>query len=147
MMNIPSNNHRYVADTNFQQIVRAPAVDVEQFQTIVCKNLFTWWHSFLPKAPSREQFDILDHVKKAPNFFLIAALDDMEFDYQVQGEEVIRLVGRSNMGWKFSAKHGDEGLRRYGHFLEGIVEDKIAMHSYGTLNDHGKSYLYFESLF
>lgn len=135
----------YVSDSNFHKLMRGEAVDISQFETSVCQGMFFWWQSFQPDVPRHDQFDILNHFRSAQNIFLINVIDKETFEYRVQGEEVIALIGRRNAGKVFSVGDEDKGMNNFAQFLSEMVEHKKAMHSYGTLEAHGKSYLKFEA--
>ncbi|WP_419905244.1 hypothetical protein [Kiloniella sp.] len=140
------SGNNYVRDNNFTKVLRSLATDCSQFKTEACKEVFEWWQSYQPDMPQKNQFDILDHIEKAPNIFLIAVLGNGQFRYCLHGEEVVRLVGKSQAGTLFSVDNADNDLSRFARFLEELCSKKSAMHSYGTLDAHGKSYLNFESL-
>ncbi|MGO1118263.1 hypothetical protein ACTL6U_06150 [Rhodovibrionaceae bacterium A322] len=135
----------YTQDNNFREVLRSPAKSRSQFKTNTCGEIFDWYQSFAPNRPRRDQFDILDHVDKAPNIFLVAVLGDGRFEYRLHGEEVARLIGKNNAGVFFSPKGPDLDLSRFARYLSELCHDGIAMHSYGTLSELGKAFLTFEA--
>ncbi|WP_420549214.1 PAS domain-containing protein [Curvivirga sp.] len=135
----------YFKDFNFNSIMRSAKVDETLLQTVVCRNLYTWWKSFHPKLPSRKDFDILDHLKAAPHIFMIEVLPNHEFLYRTQGEEVINLIGMNNMGKVFSRTCGDKSMENFAIFLHEVIDHRKAIHSYGTMEAMGRAFLHFEA--
>ncbi len=144
-MDVKKAFSEYEQDNNFVEVIRAPAADAAQFQTKACRSMFDWWHAFAPDGPRYEAFDIVEHVDKAANLFLVAVLPDGEFEYRLHGDEVRRILGYNCAGTVFSETRGTKDLRGFANFLKQLCEEKTAFHSRGTLKDYGKSYLKFES--
>jgi len=141
-----ADNITYNSDTNFTEVMRATAMDVKQFKTNICSNFFKWYSSFHPLTPRRDQFDILDHLASAPSVFLIKLLENGAYEYRLQGEGIVKLVGRRSQGKVFSSLCNDEDLSRFAMYLDEIVSTKGAFHSYGNLTAHNRHDLEFEAL-
>jgi len=136
----------YFEDFHFHSAMRSTKIDVRLLQTPACRHMYEWWHSFAPKIPMHNDFDILDHVKVAPYLFMISVMPDGEFIYRIQGEEVKNLIGKNNTGKVFSKDCGDHDMANFALFLHEVIDHRDAIHSYGTMEAHGRSYLKFEAL-
>lgn len=136
----------YFEDFNFHSVMRSSQIDETLLQTPACRHMFDWWKSFVPHKPTRSDFDVLDHVKAAPYLFLISVMEDDQFIYRIQGEEVKNLIGKNNTGKIFSKDCGDHDMENFALFLHEVIEHRDAIHSYGTMEAYGRSLLKFEAL-
>lgn len=135
----------YIIDNNFHTVRRAEALVEEQFKTTVCLDMFRWWQSFLPNRPKMSQFDIIDHVKAAPNLFLIEVLPEGKFEYRLQGEDVAELIGSRNKGKVFSKASDNFDMANFADYLGDFVQQRKALHSLGELEAYGRSTVKFEA--
>lgn len=135
----------YVVDNKFKSVRRSKATFEQQMKTKLCRNMFRWWHSFAPHIPQRREFDILDHVKAAGNVFLIEFLEDNQFTYKIQGEEVAEIIGSRNAGKVFSVDCGDADLENFARYLTEFKTSRSAIHTLGTMEAFGRPLANFEA--
>ena len=75
-------------------VVAAPG-DLHSKKT---RQLFEWWQGFSDRPPYRSQFDMLDHVNMASHLFLIEVVNSTDFRFNLNGEEVDRILGHASRG-------------------------------------------------
>ena len=143
---ITKNYAKYLLNPIFEDVYIGPVKDDITFQTSVCSELLEWYQSFHPNKPRYDQFDILDHLKKAPYIILIKVLSTGAYEYRIQGEAVFELVGKRNQGVIFSPESEFPHLKRLANYFDGIVSQNAAVHSFGKLTSHGKPYASAEAL-
>ncbi len=131
---------------NFDYIVRHFLQGPHFFQSSVVQYLYDWWQGYEPSLPQRKQFDLVEHAAIAPNLFLIKVLGDGRFEYRINGEEVVSLVGVSLKGEMISPDHHDIAMANLARYYQEIVEKKQARACTGNLRPAHMDVLEFETV-
>lgn len=133
-------------DDNFDQIVRHFLDGPHYFQSAVVHYLYEWWRGYSPALPQRKQFDLVEHASIAPNLFLIKVLGNGEFEYRINGEQVVSLVGVSLKGEVIAPSHGDIAMVNLAHYYQEIVDKRLARTCTGTLRSSDLERVNFETV-
>lgn len=134
------------------QFVEVAAESVTQADALSggsTRSLFTWWCRTAAAAdgmPARAAFDILDHVAIAADLFLVEVVDPGRFLMKVQGDNVITLIGRSNMGRVFSVAAADRKEHGIAAHYARVVDSRKAWRCRGSAAVFDKSYLSVEAV-
>jgi hypothetical protein len=131
---------------NFRYVHRTPVEHADDFSTEDLRGVFDWWGAQASVPPRRANFDICDHAHLAPHAFLIRVLDRGRFEYVLQGEEVIHLVGRRQNGILFGPESTDPAQRAMAGYFQTVIDSRRAWRCAGTLAMFGKEHLDFESI-
>ncbi|WP_343563482.1 PAS domain-containing protein [Kiloniella sp. b19] len=124
----------------------ACAADNTEFADERLGQLFNWWQGnrgdFLPL---RSAFDIVQFKSLVPNIFLFKRKGPSDYEWILQGEEVIALFGKTT-------KLSDLDERRQGevdqlfHYYDTVLERKACFVNNGNLNYVNKPSLSFQSI-
>ncbi|NBB82536.1 MAG: PAS domain-containing protein [Alphaproteobacteria bacterium] len=114
------------------------------------RALFDWWRGLADAAgrlPGRADFDILDHIRIAADLFLVEVRGPGVFRIKVQGDNVIAVIGQSNMGRdvRLTAPVGSKERGLAEHYAQ-VVETATAWHCRGSAAVFDKNYLRVESI-
>lgn len=131
---------------NFDHIVRHFLDGQHFFQSSVVQYLYDWWLGFGPDLPARKQFDLVEHASIAPNLFLIKVLGSGKFEYRINGENVVDLVGVSLKGEVISTDHDEIAMVNLSKYYQEIVEHRKARRCTGYLQLAWKEQLPFETV-
>jgi hypothetical protein len=137
-------------DDRFIEITSVPCGDTPRLLASATRLLLDWWQGRVQaegRLPSRREFDILDHVRIVPDLFLVEVRSEKLFRMRIQGDNVIAIIGRSNMGRDFcvDAPAGSKERGTAEHFAR-VVQTRTAWHSWGSASVFDKSYLRVESI-
>jgi hypothetical protein len=137
-------------DDRFIEITSAPCGDAPQLHASATRLLLEWWQEWVRTRgclPTRGDFDILDHVRIVPDLFLVEVRPDGVFHMRIQGDNVIAIIGRSNMGrdFRLDAPTGSKERGTAEHFAR-VVQSRTPWHSWGSASVFDKSYLQVESI-
>lgn len=135
----------------FVEIAAEIACDPDAFRGEATRALFVWWRDASAACqgglPPRRAFDILDHTRIAADLFLVQVIDETSFCMKVQGDNVISLIGRSNMGRVFRlAKTVDSKEYEIAEHYARVVASRTAWRCRGSAAVFDKSYLSVESV-
>lgn len=135
----------------FVEIVAETVRDPDAFRGEATRALFAWWRDATAarqgELPGRQAFDILSHVRIAADLFLVEVIDDTSFRMKVQGDNVISLIGRSNMGRVFRlGQTADAKEAEIAEHYARVVASRAAWRCRGSAAVFDKSYLSVESV-
>lgn len=116
------------------------------FRSELTERLCDWWSGFQPDLPQRSAFDILDHPRLAPYLFLYRFNAPDEIEYRLNGEAVVRAIGRTQAGNIISPDHADGENAALAAYLMEVAESRQAHCCRGTLAFVDKKHLRFESV-
>ena len=136
----------HLLDPVFKDVYSGAISSSTALKTDVCAYFSEWYNSFQVNKPQYDNFDILDHVKYAPNIMLHKILVPGTYEYRIQGEIIFDLVGKRNQGKIFSSESELPYLSRLASYLDAIVSTNTAVHSYGKLTSHNRSHVSVEAL-
>lgn len=131
---------------NFRQIERAPLTSLDAIERDELRQFAEWWNSRPQSPPPRSAFDILDHSRLAPFLYVIRCLNDDTYEYVLNGEEVVRMVGRSQARTCFSCEDDDPAMRSLATYFENVVRSRQIWRCAGTLSMYDRGFIQFESL-
>jgi hypothetical protein len=131
---------------NFRRVERARVVDESAFENDGLRGFYTWWNSGPATPPTRSKFDIIDHWRFAPNFFVIRVIDPQSFEVALVGDEVVQLVGRNPTGRRFTVDDDDIALRNFAGYLNAVVESRNSWRCTGSLAVFQREHIRFESI-
>lgn len=111
------------------------------------RRLYTWWAGFGPnRLPRRQDFDILDHPALASRIFLVEVLAVSAYRFRVQGEDVLRVVGRNRTNVIVAPQAGDGYDVRLCAYYDEIAARRQAMRCVGTARYAFRNHAWFESV-
>lgn len=111
------------------------------------RTLYKWWqNSRKTDIPHRNDFDIIEHFRLAPYLFMLHRLKKNTWEYRLNGEEVVRLMGASQRGMVISTDNSSADLASFAHYLEEVAESRTAWVCHGSLGFRGKDFLSFASV-
>ncbi len=141
MLDMWSEFHQFV------QVTVEPVPSMDRLVGPEVRHLFEWWSSFGPDAiPRRRDFDIADHAAIASNGFLVRMVGRGHFQFRVQGEAVVRLIGRSNAGLDVRLDSDEPHLAELARYYQSIAMQRTCKRCWGTLAMLNKSHRHFESI-
>ncbi len=114
------------------------------------RSLLKWWLSFAPEIPKKTDFDILDHVKIAPDIFLVKRLSETTFEFRLHGESANDIFDdyTGKIIHTDSPETSDrqaEEVRLARYYCEMLKTPKC-IRNYGNLSFINKSHVKFESV-
>ncbi|MFD2207095.1 PAS domain-containing protein [Kiloniella antarctica] len=146
MAEILNGDLNHQRDDNFDWIRRYD-VDVPYlFNTQVVQKLFDWWCSFHPNLPNRQDFNISDHSSIASHLYLIKLHENNSFEYRLNGENVINLVGYSMKGIIFDKTSTSPSQRVLAQYCEEVMSSQVCKRCTGEIRLSDTRKVAFESL-
>ncbi len=137
------------ADTHtaFRDVSRRPVSGDIGDAPCHVRALYEWWQRSRGKdIPCRSDFDIIEHFRLAPHLFMLHRLEKNIWEYRLNGEEVVRLMGTSQRGMVFSTSDASAELAAFARYLEQVAESRTAWVCRGSLGFRGKDFLSFASV-
>lgn len=131
---------------NFRRVERVNVVDESIFISESLRQFYNWWRSRSTKPPTRAEFDIIDHWRLAPNFFVIRVINSHAFELTLAGDEVIQLVGRNPIGRQFTTNDADTALRNFATYLSTVSRTRSCWRCIGNLAMFQREHIRFESI-
>lgn len=106
--------------------VRCQDVDADRaLLSAKARHLLGWWRTAHGGAmPPRRTFDVTEHVRIIRNLTLVRVLPGGEFKFELQGEAVTDLLGRTDTGRTISLDDAADADRRRAEHYRLIVEDR-----------------------
>lgn len=121
-------------DDNFDEIRRFDIDGYHRFRTSAVQHIFDWWSSFDPRKPGRSDFELADHVAVAPHLFLIRVLGTAQFEYRLNGEAVVHLVGYSMKGAVFDTEDPAPGRRVLAEYYRSLIDAGVCKRCEGVVH-------------
>lgn len=131
---------------NFRRIERTSVVDESIFKSDVLRDFYNWRRAGPVIPPTRAKFDIIDHWRLAPNFFVVRVSDTLTFELVLAGEEVGQLVGRNPVRRRFTADDDDIALSNFAGYLATVVNSRNCWRCTGDLAAFQRKHIQFESI-
>lgn len=131
---------------NFRLVERYRVNHRSIFQNDNLRKFHDWWRAGPTTPPTRSKFDIIDHWRMAPNFFVIRVIDQHTFEVALAGDEVIQLVGRNPTGRRFTIDDDDIALRNFAGYLKNVVNSRNCWRCTGNLAEFQRDHIRFESI-
>lgn len=128
-------------------LITAEAGPETRFLSPRTQRLYDWWTSFGPdRLPTRRAFDIVDHADLASRIFLVEVLGPDTYRFRVQGEEVLRVVGRKRTGIVITPDASNPYDGRLCGYYHEIATRRRAMRCVGSARHAFQNYTWFESV-
>lgn len=131
---------------NFDHIVRHYLNGPHFFKSGVVQCLYDWWLTYAPDIPQRRHFDLVEHAPIAANLFLVSVLDKGKFEYRINGEEVVNLIGVSLKGVILSEDNDDPAMANLARYYQDTVENRLARACTGMVRPAPRQAVAFETV-
>ncbi len=144
-----ANGTEHEADMHaaFRNVARRPVHGDIGSAPCHVRALHAWWQRCRgDDIPHRSDFDIIGHFRLAPYLFMLHRRKKGIWEYRLNGEEVVRLMGGSQRGLVFSASDGIPENAAFARYLEQVAESRTAWTCRGSLGFRGKDFLSFASV-
>ena len=133
--------------TELPGLLTAEAGPETRFLSPRTRRLYEWWAGFGPsRLPTRRDFDITDHPELASRVFLVEILGANAYRFRVQGEDVLRVVGRNRTGVIITPEAENPYDGRLCGYYQEIASRRRAMRCVGSARQAFQNYAYFESV-
>lgn len=128
-------------------IVERRLESADQLVSQACRSLYGWWQEHSADGlPAKAAFDFLDHVRIAPNLFLIERLEPSKYYHKLYGEVVLDLVGRKWLH-RINTPQADEPFARaLCSYYDIVMTSAQPMVCHGSLMFAGREHRQFESI-
>lgn len=133
-------------DDNLDRIERFEVQDGSSFHSELTALLYNWWRSFAPRLPRVDEFSIAEHPQIAANLFLIRPLGDGRFEYRLNGEEVVQIVGQSLKGTIFSTEDANLAHQNLAAYHQKVIDSRSCHRCVGQFTPPGRTARRFESV-
>lgn len=121
--------------------------DADQLDTASCRSLFAWWQRQAGDGlPAKSDFDFLDHIRIAPNLFLIERIGPSKYHHKLYGEIVLDLVGRTWLHRVNSPQAEEPFARALCAYYDIVMTSRHPMVCRGSLMFAGREHRQFESI-
>ncbi|MBL4906299.1 MAG: PAS domain-containing protein [Sneathiella sp.] len=131
---------------NFSHIERQLDFDENDLETVQTKALYQWWRSYQPNLPARADFDIVEHRSLPPYIYVMEVLSPTKFLYRLNGEHVVRLVGRSLATHTLSIDSPIYEDKIFASYLSDLITHRKACRCFGDFSLLGREHIKFESV-
>ena len=109
------------------------------------QDLYDWSHKNWPNLPQKNDFDISNHWKLAPNLYLIKRVAKGAYDYLINGEKVVEIMGKRQNGKLLTDDKGPRVIRYFVNYLDDLCEKNTSACCTGNLSLIDRKYINFES--
>lgn len=146
-----SNNTDFVdesIETGFVEVHSETATDSFPFQSERVKRLYDWWTSFSPRAPRKDDFDILDHISDADGMFLYKVHSRDAYEIRLNGETAILIMQKHYTGQTITKEmtHDDPHLASLIVYLQKVYDGERPRACHGKFKDLVGRIRYFQSI-
>ncbi len=146
MVEILNGDLNHQRDDNFDWIRRYDVIAPYSFQSQIVQALFDWWCSFHPRMPYRQDFNISEHAQIAAHLYLIKSYENQTFEYRLNGESVIKLIGYSMKGVVFDKSSPSPSQRVLAEYCQEVTSSKTCKRCTGEIRIGETQKVAFESL-
>ncbi|MDX1738824.1 MAG: hypothetical protein R3261_11350 [Alphaproteobacteria bacterium] len=136
--------------TCFQQDTPAgePLFSVDQLESIGNKKLYSWWSQQANNdIPCWDDFNILAFMKYADSLTMTERVSDKCFQFKIQGEKTLDLLGRNRLHKAvITPDHPEEYERELFSYYEMVCRTGLAHCYKGSIPKIGRDLSFFESV-
>ena len=124
--------------------------DEAELNSPITRALYSWW-SGQGQIPSRNSFDISDHLSIASHIFLVKVRDRDCFEIRLNGEVVVEALGHSERGTVIRTDNTvisspDQHHQNQARHYQTIVDDALPRLFRGDFTNLDRRHVQFESV-
>lgn len=141
----------HIEDDDFHAAAQVHVVTSRNDLTLRCtRSLFDWWSSYDGKLPLKSEFQILEHLRYAPNIYLAQRLEEGVYKFHVCGEDVNLITGRDTHNrtiyYADHHLHHEDNFNELIKYYDRLLLSKQSFYCTGNVHILGKHTHGYESI-